>query len=251
MSASTYIDWSRLELETRILSSSLRTSLDSHDLAGIETTYQELSKLYPELLTDSQPDKAETNFYALLEVEFDSTKDLISAKYHKELKKNLERDEKGAQNNLLLLNAGTTLRNDRLRLSHDLCLARSCLTENDNEFKPSTIYFGTPNELPLLLLMLKETYVLEDIEIQGLINRSKSYPECSIRELLKQADCISKSDLQFYLQGELLIRSEVITLSEFKSAATTRKFAEPDTSWKHYFEPPEEPGDNSGMLVPR
>lgn len=120
----------RIELESQVLCAALRQSWADYDAAGLVLACQALSQLFPDLVPPLKPGEVPTtphNFYELLEIDYDETVPKITAAHLKAMKQFLRecpQPRKRREEYYLLLNAGFVLRKPRLRLSHDMMVAR-------------------------------------------------------------------------------------------------------------------------------
>lgn len=120
----------RIELESQVLCAALRQSWTDYDAEGLVLACQALSQLFPDLVPPLKPGEVVTaphNYYELLEIDYDTTVPKIIAAHIKAMKlflRECPQPRKQREEYYLLLNAGFVLRKPRLRLSHDMMVAR-------------------------------------------------------------------------------------------------------------------------------
>lgn len=126
----------RVELESQVLCAALRQSSHNKDRVGAFTSVRELSHLFPDLLPppekhDEVANSNKANFYNVLGVKPQSSANSVIAGYLRTVR-NFLRTQKVAEARVeynRILNAGFILRKPRLRLSHDIVVARRWLHE--------------------------------------------------------------------------------------------------------------------------
>lgn len=133
----------RVELECQVLCAALRQSWVRRDKVGAFTSIRELSHLFPDLLPppEERVSTNKANYYEVLGVRPQSGLNSIVVGYLKTVRKFLKeynpKDHRQFYNTML--NAGFVLRKPRLRLSHDLVVARRWLydsQQDDEEMLP-------------------------------------------------------------------------------------------------------------------
>lgn len=134
----------RVELECQVLCAALRQSWVRRDKVGAFTSIRELSHLFPDLLPppEERVSTNKANYYEVLGVRPQSGLNSIVVGYLRTVRKFLKqynaKDHRPFYNTML--NAGFVLRKPRLRLSHDLVVARRWLydsqSEDDEEMLP-------------------------------------------------------------------------------------------------------------------
>ena len=127
----------RVELESQVLCAALRQSCNVKDKIGAFTSVRELSHLFPDLLPPPEKDDAsgtqgnKADYYDVIGVKPQSAANGVIAAYlrtaRKFIRQNKVTDQRQAYSQIL--NAGFILRKPRLRLSHDLVVARRWLHE--------------------------------------------------------------------------------------------------------------------------
>ena len=127
----------RVELECQVLCSALRQSWVRQDKVGAFTSIRELSHLFPDLLPPPEDRNGtnKANYYEVLSVRPGSGLNALSVAYLKSVRGFLkEHNPKDYRLFFItVLNAGFVLRKPRLRLSHDLVVARRWLYESQLE----------------------------------------------------------------------------------------------------------------------
>ena len=124
----------RVELECQVLCAALRQSWVRKDKVGAFTSIRELSHLFPDLLPppEERDGSNKANYYDMISIRPGSGLNGIVVGYlrtvRKFLRENNPKDHRQFYN--ALLNAGFVLRKPRLRLSHDLVVARRWLYES-------------------------------------------------------------------------------------------------------------------------
>lgn len=127
----------RVELECQVLCAALRQSWVRQDKVGAFTSIRELSHLFPDLLPPPEEKNGsnKANYYETLTVRPQAGLNSIVIGYLKTVRKFLKeynpKDYRQFYNTVL--NAGFVLRKPRLRLSHDLVVARRWLYESQME----------------------------------------------------------------------------------------------------------------------
>jgi hypothetical protein len=126
----------RVELESQVLCAALRQSCHLKDRVGAFTSVRELSHLFPDLLPppekhDDLHESNKANYYGVLGCRPQTSANAVIAAYLRTVRTFL-RTQKVADSRVeynRILNAGFILRKPRLRLSHDLVVARRWLHE--------------------------------------------------------------------------------------------------------------------------
>ncbi|MBX9686598.1 MAG: hypothetical protein K2X27_07840 [Candidatus Obscuribacterales bacterium] len=127
----------RVELECQVLCAALRQSWVREDKVGAFTSIRELSHLFPDLLPppEERNGSNKANYYDSISIKPQAGLNGIVVGYLRAVRKFLKdynpRDYKDYYNTIL--NAGFVLRKPRLRLSHDLVVARRWLYESQLE----------------------------------------------------------------------------------------------------------------------
>lgn len=121
----------RVELECQVLCAALRQSWVRQDKVGAFTSIRELSHLFPDLLPPPEEKNGsnKANYYDVLSVRPQSGLNAIMVGYLRRVRSFL-RDHNAKDHRTefnTILNAGFVLRKPRLRLSHDLVVARRWL----------------------------------------------------------------------------------------------------------------------------
>lgn len=126
----------RVELESQVLCAALRQSCHLKDRIGSFTSVRELSHLFPDLLPPPEKDddiseSNKANFYSVIGIRPQTSANGVISAYLRTVRNFLRRykvaDSRVEYNRIL--NAGFILRKPRLRLSHDLVVARRWLHE--------------------------------------------------------------------------------------------------------------------------
>lgn len=124
----------RVELECQVLCAALRQSWVRFDELGTFTSIRELSHLFPDLLPihEEKSNDNKANYYDVLKIRPQSGLSGILIGYLREVRNFLRRtnpkEDRAAYNTVL--NAGLILRKPRLRLSHDLVIAKRWLGDS-------------------------------------------------------------------------------------------------------------------------
>ncbi|MBY0551711.1 MAG: hypothetical protein K2W95_30790 [Candidatus Obscuribacterales bacterium] len=130
----------RVELECQVLCAALRQSWVRQDKVGAFTSIRELSHLFPDLLPppEEKDGSNKANYYEVLGVRPQSGLNAIMVGYLRRVRNFLkERNPKDCKVEFnTILNAGFVLRKPRLRLSHDLVVARRWLYDSSDAGKP-------------------------------------------------------------------------------------------------------------------
>lgn len=130
----------RVELECQVLCAALRQSWVRQDKVGAFTSIRELSHLFPDLLPppEDKDGSNKANYYEVLGVRPQSGLNAIMVGYLRRVRNFLkERNPKDCKVEFnTVLNAGFVLRKPRLRLSHDLVVARRWLYDSSDAGKP-------------------------------------------------------------------------------------------------------------------
>ncbi len=127
----------RVELECQVLCAALRQSWVRKDKVGAFTSIRELSHLFPDLLPPPEEGDGsnKANYYELIAVRPGAGLNGIVVAYLRAVRQFLRdynaKDHRQYYNSML--NAGFVLRKPRLRLSHDLVVARRWLYESQDE----------------------------------------------------------------------------------------------------------------------
>lgn len=146
----------RVELECQVLCAALRQSWVKKDKVGAFTSIRELSHLFPDLLPPPEDGDGsnKANYYELISTRPGAGLNGIVVGYlrttRKFLRENNPKDHRAHYNSVL--NAGFVLRKPRLRLSHDLVVARRWLYESqmdDDEVQEEEVLEQVPSASPV------------------------------------------------------------------------------------------------------
>ncbi len=233
----------RIELESQILCAALRQSWADVDSVGMVKACQELYQLFPDLLPAPKSEQVDmpSNYYDLLEIACDVNPSMVLAAYFKAIKRFLR--EHPAPKDLKeeyyrLLNAGFILRKPRLRLSHDLIVARGSLVENrvipeDGTLEmieapvevapePQPVQMVTTQPMqeavPMLIDLLKQAQFIGPAEVQALKNQMQLYPDIPLVDLVLQAGYVTDPEMKSLQLAEYLLTSGKITMGQFAVA---------------------------------
>lgn len=232
----------RIELESQILCSALRLSWADEDQEGVYRSCRELYQLFPDLLPAPRADAVPPdNLYDLIGVRCDVPQAIVIAGYFRAAKAFLRVKE--AKDNreeyYKILNAGFILRKPRLRLSHDLVVARQWLIDRqvipedgtlekieeaqerlEREPEPSQLVRTQPisESLPLMIELLKYAQIIGPAEVQALSNQMSIAPEVTVAELILSAGYVTESEMKSLQLAEYLLSQEKITMAQFAVA---------------------------------
>jgi len=237
----------RIELESQILCAALRQSWADTDVTGMVKACQELYQLFPDLLPPPKSEQVDlpSNYYDLLEIACDVNPSMVLAAYFKAIKRFLRenptpKDQK--DDYYRLLNAGFVLRKPRLRLSHDLIVARGALVEGHVIPEDGTLeMIEAPQEqvqevarvveerqmvttqpllesVPMLIDLLKQAQFIGPAEVQALKNQMNLYPDISLVDLVLQAGYVTDPEMKSLQLAEYLLTSQKITMGQFAVA---------------------------------
>lgn len=237
----------RIELESQILCAALRQSWADTDVTGMVKACQELYQLFPDLLPPPKSEQVDlpSNYYDLLEIACDVNPSMVLAAYFKAIKRFLRehptpKDQK--DDYYKLLNAGFVLRKPRLRLSHDLIVARGALVEGHVIPEDGTLeMIEAPAEqvqevpkvveerqmvttqpmletVPMLIDLLKQAQFIGPAEVQALKNQMNLYPDISLVDLVLQAGYVTDPEMKSLQLAEFLLTSNKITMGQFAVA---------------------------------
>lgn len=224
----------RIELECQILCSALRLSLAESDVPGILKTCQELYQLFPDLLPPAETDNTE-NFYNLLSIESDVNPSMVLAAYFRSLKRFLRDNpepEKNKEAYFKILNAGYVLRKPRLRMSHDLIVAREHLAKHKVIPKDGTLEMIDPSgeisfeprgkrtditkpKLPRMIELMKAGQFIGPEEARALMNQMEIYPDISLEDLVLRAGYLTEPELKSIQLAEYLMSQGKIGMGQF------------------------------------
>ncbi|HEY9777943.1 MAG TPA: hypothetical protein V6C81_29545 [Planktothrix sp.] len=233
----------RIELESQILCSALRLSWADDDSEGVFRSARELYQLFPDLLPPPRPGaEPPDNLYDLLEVRCDLPQSAVLAGYFRSVKAFLrEHDIKNNKDEYnRILNAGFILRKPRLRLSHDLVVARQWLIERHiipddgtlerveelearGQREPESalqMVRTQPIEdsLHILIELLKYAQIIGPAEVQALTNQMSIAPEVAVSELILSAGYVTEQEMKSLQLAEYLLSQEKITMAQFAVA---------------------------------
>lgn len=228
----------RIELESQILCSAMRSSWANDDSQGVFRAERELYQLFPDLLPPPKgnPPDEPANFYDLLSLGCDVAQTGVLASYFRAVKKFLRgRDVKEYQESYYrLLNAGFILRKPRLRLSHDLIAARTWLIDKRRIPEDGTLELiserGEPTAvqmirteqitaaLPPLVELLKYAQIIGPAEVQALVNQMQLAPEIPIVDLVLSAGYVTEQEMKSLQLAEFLLSQGKITMAQFAVA---------------------------------
>ena len=233
----------RIELESQILCSALRLSWAGADDMGMVKSCQELYQLFPDLLPPPKSEgEGETdNYYELLTINCDVNPSMVLAAYFKAIKKYLRANPDPKENKDMffkILNAGFILRKPRLRLSHDLIVARQTLVEQKvipddgtlelietadepTEERPQPAQITTQqmdDSLPKLIELMKASQLANPAEVQALINQMKLYPDIPLETLVLQAGYVTDLQMNSLKLAEYLLSQGKISMGQFSVA---------------------------------
>ncbi|MBS1955431.1 MAG: hypothetical protein JST89_14700 [Cyanobacteria bacterium SZAS-4] len=187
---------SAIDIQREILTNALRLSCEDKDAAGVLKSAQQLHQLFPDLLPDQSLKYECIDCYKVLNVINDAPKSVVIANYFRAVKKFLraKKVKEHRREYFSLLDAGTILCNKRLRLSHDLVVARDWLVEHAECFSVTPINVGP---LPDLVAVLKLTAVINDLEVQALLNQMQMAPAECVEDLLLSAGYLTAKQLEW------------------------------------------------------
>jgi hypothetical protein len=167
----------RVELESQVLCAALRQSCHVRDKIGAFTAIRELSHLFPDLLPPPERDDEQSccnkaNFYHVLNIKPQTAANGVIAAYIRNVRRFLRAykitDHRTEFNKIL--NAGFILRKPRLRLSHDLVVARRWLHEESRLAAMTTgvtVESGVPT-LPMGHEALTERQISREVTTEQL-----------------------------------------------------------------------------------
>lgn len=233
----------RIELESQILCSALRLSWAESDVSGMVKSCQELYQLFPDLLPPPKSDEVgeSDNYYELLSIECDVNPSMVLAAYFKAVKRFLRSNQDPKEDKTTyfkILNAGFILRKPRLRLSHDLIVARGTLVEqkiipddgtlemiespDDASAEPQPAQMVTTQQiddtLPKLIELMKAAQFTGPAEVQALINQMNLYPDIPLKDLVLQAGYVTEPELRSLELAEYLLTQGKISMGQFSVA---------------------------------
>jgi hypothetical protein len=232
----------RIELESQILCSALRLSWADEDGEGVFRSCRELYQLFPDLLPAPRPEGGPPeNLYEVLGIRCDVPQAMVIAAYFR-VSRRLLRDldpKEYRQEYFRILNAGFILRKPRLRLSHDLVVARQWLVERavipedgtlepiaearartEREPEPSQLVRTQPIQetLPLMIELLKYAQIIGPAEVQALSNQMSIAPEVPVAELILSAGYVTETEMKSLQLAEYLLSQGKITMAQFAVA---------------------------------
>jgi hypothetical protein len=233
----------RIELESQILCSALRLSWADDDSEGVFRSSRELYQLFPDLLPPPRPNAPPPdNLYDMLGIRCDVPQSAVVASYFAAVKKfqRVHSVKEFRDDYHHILNAGFILRKPRLRLSHDLVVARQWLIEqkvipDDGTLEkveevaargqrepesPLQMVRTQPIEdsLPLMIELLKYAQIIGPAEVQALTNQMSIAPEVSVAELILSAGYVTEQEMKSLQLAEYLLSQEKITMAQFAVA---------------------------------
>lgn len=232
----------RIELESQILCSALRLSWADDDSEGVFRSCRELYQLFPDLLPAPRNDgPPPSNLYDLLSVRCDVPQAIVIAGYFRAAKQFLRVKEpkEHREDYFHVLNAGFILRKPRLRLSHDLVVARQWLIDRQvipedgtlermeeareraaRQPEPSQMVRTQPihEALPILIELLKYAQIIGPAEVQALSNQMSIAPEVTVGELILSAGYVTEQEMKSLQLAEYLLSQEKITMAQFAVA---------------------------------
>jgi hypothetical protein len=198
-----------IDVQREILSAALRMSCTNLDADGVFNSTKELYQLFPDLLPNRiRKDEETENFYKLLDLDREAPQSAAFKSYFRATKNFLRQAnvQERSQEYYALLNAGAILCNRRLRLSHDLVVAREWLIENnviaeDTALEQSArISFApaSPNseEMPVMIAILKQARVIDSSEVQALINQMTMALNDSLEDLILSAGYVTVREME-------------------------------------------------------
>lgn len=236
----------RIELESQILCAALRQSWADTDATGMVKACQELYQLFPDLLPPPKSEQVDVpaNYYDLLEIACDVNPSMVLAAYFKAIKRFLRehpspKDLK--EDYYRLLNAGFILRKPRLRLSHDLIVARGALVESRVIPEDGTLEMieaptaaqpvaeqiaerqmvttqPLQETVPMLIDLLKQAQFIGPAEVQALKNQMNLYPDIPLVDLVLQAGYVTEPEMKSLQLAEYLLSANKITMGQFAVA---------------------------------
>lgn len=200
---------SAIDIQREILTNALRISCDENDSEGVLKSAQELHQLFPDLLPEQNHSEGKSiDFYKILDLYSSAPKSVVAANYFRAVKKFLRAGnvKRHSREYFALLDAGTILNNRRLRLSHDLVVARDWLLKKNVIPADSSIPFSETSDcfnaspvsdkpLPDLLAVLELTAVINSLEIQALVNQMRRAPRESVEDLLLSAGYVTEKQI--------------------------------------------------------
>ncbi len=227
----------RIELESQILCSALRTSWAENDFTGQVKSCSELYQLFPDLVPDLRPNQTEMprDLYTLLDIDRDVTPSVVVAAYFRVAKKFLRESAPKEQRleYYRILDAGFILRKPRLRLSHDLIVGRAQLVDkkhipDDGTFELMELIEERPSQpmmvttqpivhqpLPMLIELLKAAQIIGSAEVQALTNQMRSFPEVPVSDLVLSAGYVNENEMKSLHLAEFLLSQGKIDIGQF------------------------------------
>lgn len=236
----------RIELESQILCAALRQSWADTDATGMVKACQELYQLFPDLLPPPKSEQVDipSNYYDLLEIACDVNPSMVLAAYFKAIKRFLREHpspKELKEDYYRLLNAGFILRKPRLRLSHDLIVARGALVESRVIPEDGTLEMieapvqvapvveqiaerqmvttqPLQESVPMLIDLLKQAQFIGPAEVQALKNQMNLYPDIPLVDLVLQAGYVTDPEMKSLQLAEYLLSANKITMGQFAVA---------------------------------
>jgi hypothetical protein len=227
----------KVELESQVLCSALRQSWASRDTKGVLTSARELYQLFPDLLPPPKAGQEQfaINYYDLLGLKQQSTPNLVSATYLQAAKKFLrtEKVKERKEDFFRILDAGFILRKPRLRLSHDLVVARrwlmqaKAIPEDGTLEATETAGEATDQlaktqplmtELPKLVQLLQEAQFIGPAETQALSAQMALAPEIPLERLVLDSGYVTQQEMNSLKLAELLLEQGKISMAQFQVA---------------------------------
>lgn len=213
-----------MELDTQILSASLRQSWAEGDATGLQNARAELSMMYPDLAAKGDA-TLEQSYYELLEISCDANPNMIRSAYYKALKTFLRQNTntRSAESEFTrILNAGFILTKKRLRLSHDLVATQKAINEaglaTQARASAATKTDTTRISIPLLLEMLFVAKKISMDEVQAIVHQSFQYPDIAVAELILQAEYLTEEELHSIELAHRLVQSGNLSMEQFKAS---------------------------------
>jgi len=227
----------RIELESQILCSSLRQSWEAGDAQGVIKVAKQLYQLFPDLLpplTTTTTNQPGLNLYEILNIDCNAPQTSVIANYLRSVRKYLKvgNVKEKKDDYCRLLNCGYILRKPRLRLSHDLTVARDWLLSKKAIPADGTLDFiqpvyaaakqpaqpVPPSTLPSLVNLLQAGQIIGAAEVQALINQMNAAPEIPVQELILNAGYVTDLELKSLQLAEYLLAQGKITMAQFAVA---------------------------------
>jgi len=208
----------------------------NNDTQGTVIAACELYQLFPDLVPyapDGRLDRPE-NYYQIIGLKPLVPASRITAAFLRRTRNFLAQSDRPGKKEeyRLIVDAGFILRKARLRLSHDLVLARHWLVETEaitadgSLEKPVAVAVAAQMEItkqqtytvPRIVALMQESNIIGATEVQAIMAQKKVDPGAPVEQLILNSGYVSIQELNSLKLAEKLLNEKKITMAQFQVA---------------------------------